>query len=51
MAGTQRRAPVPPFPPPDAPAGVSKNVLNSRFISCWIVLSSRTGSQRTSAMR
>jgi hypothetical protein len=29
---------------------VSKKVLNSRFISFWIDVSSRTGSQRTSAM-
>src|SRR5579862_4134943 len=31
--------------------GWSKNVLKSRFISFWMVLSSATGSQRISAMR
>jgi hypothetical protein len=46
IAGIQRRtgAALP------AVVGVSKKVLNRRFISDWIESSSRTGSQRTRAM-
>ena len=35
---------------PRAAVGVSKKLLNSRFISFWMELISRTGSQRISAM-
>src|SRR3712207_3290097 len=47
IGGTQRRRP----PPASLPlVGVSKNEEKRRFISFCSVLSSRTGSQRTSAM-
>jgi hypothetical protein len=46
IAGTQRRI-VAPSP---GVVGVSKAVVNSRFISFWSELSSRSGSQRTIAI-
>jgi hypothetical protein len=49
IAGIQRRGAAPPLPPLP-PVGVSKKVLNSRFMSFCSEESSRTGSQRTSAM-